>query len=117
MWFISGKQGQGTQYLIYQHNIPTLQILSHPKATISQFNIIDQDRKQVSREAREATHIRRCNPACQDLVSSYIFIYITCKCILINSLACWYLYLLVNPNKDKPCLLKLCRSLFLRVIA
>ena len=32
---------------------------THPKAGISQFTIIDQDRKQVSREAREAIPIRR----------------------------------------------------------
>ena len=34
----------------------------HPKADISQFKIIDQDRKQVSREARETINIRRNNP-------------------------------------------------------
>ena len=33
---------------------------NHPKGNISQFKIIDQDRKQVS---REAIHIRRNNPA------------------------------------------------------
>ena len=32
---------------------------NHPKADISQFKILDQDRKQVS---REAIHIRRNNP-------------------------------------------------------
>ena len=32
---------------------------NHPKADISQFRILDQDRKQVS---REAIHIRRNNP-------------------------------------------------------
>ena len=36
---------------------------NHPKADISQFKILDQDRKQVSREAREAIKIRRNNPA------------------------------------------------------
>ena len=36
---------------------------NHPKADISQFTIIDQDRMQVSREAREAIHIRKNNPA------------------------------------------------------
>ena len=35
---------------------------NHPKANISQLKIIDEDRKQVSREAREAIHIRRNNP-------------------------------------------------------
>ena len=44
---------------IFQHTI----IHNHPKADISQFTIIDQDRKQVSREAREAIHIRKNNPA------------------------------------------------------
>ena len=55
-----GKQGQGKQYLIYQHNIPTLHSLNHPKVNISQLKIIDQDRKQVS---REAMHLRKYNPA------------------------------------------------------
>ena len=36
--------------------------MTTPKADISQFTIIDQDRKQVSREAREAIYIRRDNP-------------------------------------------------------
>ena len=36
---------------------------NHPEVHISQFTIIDQDRKQVSREAREVTHIRKNNPA------------------------------------------------------
>ena len=37
--------------------------LNHPKANISQFKIIEQDRKHVSRDAREAIHIRRNNLA------------------------------------------------------
>ena len=44
---------------IFQHSTTC----NHPKADISQFKILDQDRKQVSREAREAIHIRRNNPA------------------------------------------------------
>ena len=44
---------------IYQHSSTH----NHPKADISQFKIIDQDSKQVSREAREAIHIQRSNPA------------------------------------------------------
>ena len=44
---------------IYQHSSTH----NHAKADISQFIIIDQDSKQVSREAREAIHIRRSNPA------------------------------------------------------
>ena len=39
------------------------------------------------------------------------------QCILINSIACWILYILVIPNKDNLCLLKLCRSLFLSLNA
>ena len=34
-----------------------------PKADISRFKIIDQDRKQVSKEARKAIHTRRNDPA------------------------------------------------------
>ena len=56
-----GKQGQRTQYLIYQHQHSITH--NQPKADISQFTIIDQDRKQVSREAREAIHIRKNYPA------------------------------------------------------
>ena len=44
---------------IFQHSTTH----NHPKADIFQFKIIDQDRKQVSREAREAIHIRKKNPA------------------------------------------------------
>ena len=44
---------------IFQHSITH----NHPKADISQFTIIDQDRKQVSRHTREAIHIRKDNPA------------------------------------------------------
>ena len=55
-----GKQGQRTQYLIYYCNIPIMHNLQQPQTNISQFKIIDQDRKQVS---REAIHIRRNNPA------------------------------------------------------
>ena len=43
----------------FQHS----SISNHHKADISQFKIIDQDMKQVSREAMEAIHIRRNNPA------------------------------------------------------
>ena len=34
----------------------------HSKVDISEFKIMKQDRKQVTREAREAIHIRRKNP-------------------------------------------------------
>ena len=35
---------------------------NHPKAKISQFKIIEQDSKQVAREARKVIHIRTNNP-------------------------------------------------------
>ena len=44
---------------IYQHSTTH----NHPKVNISQFKIIDQDRQQVSRGAREAIHIRSNNAA------------------------------------------------------
>ena len=44
---------------IFKYNITR----NHPKADLSQFTIIDQHRKQVSREAREAIHIRKNNAA------------------------------------------------------
>ena len=43
----------------YQHSVSS----NHPKANISHFKIIDQDGKQVAREATEAIHIRINNPA------------------------------------------------------
>ena len=55
-----GKQCHGTHTsstsAIFQHCTTH----NHPKANLSQFKIIDQDRKQVS---REAIHIGRSNPA------------------------------------------------------
>ena len=53
------EQNNSSTTAIFQHSITHI----HPKADISQFTIIDQDRKQVSREAREAKHIRKNNPA------------------------------------------------------
>ena len=52
---------QNTSYTgaIFQHSTT----YNHHKADISQFKIIDQDTKQVSRKAREAIHISRSNPA------------------------------------------------------
>ena len=62
--------GESSRYLesrVKEHNASSnsatfqhCQTHNHPKANISQFKIIDQDRKQVS---REAIHIRRNNPA------------------------------------------------------
>ena len=43
---------------IYQHNVSS----NHPIVNNSYFKIIDQDSKQVAREAREAIHIRINNP-------------------------------------------------------
>ena len=42
---------------IFQHSTTH----NHPKADTSQFKIIEQDRKEASREARESIHIRRNN--------------------------------------------------------
>ena len=52
-------QGKQPTSAIYQHSSTQ----NHPKADILQFKFIDQDSKQVSREARKAIHIRRTNPA------------------------------------------------------
>ena len=46
---------------IFQHSTT----YNHPKGDISQFKVIDQDRKQASREAREALHIRMNNLSTQ----------------------------------------------------
>ena len=53
------EHNTSTTNAIYQHSSTH----NHPKADISQFKVIDQDSKQVSREAREAKYIRRTNPA------------------------------------------------------
>ena len=62
-----GKSSRFLESRVKEHsNLSTSAIFQHcttlnyPKANISQFEIIDQDRKQVS---REAIHIRRNNPA------------------------------------------------------
>ena len=44
---------------IFQHSTTC----NHPKADILQFKILEQDRNMFPREAREAIHIRRNNPA------------------------------------------------------
>ena len=56
------KQDLRTQHLRYCATFQHSSINNHPKADISQFKIIDQDWKHVSREARKAIHIRRNNP-------------------------------------------------------
>ena len=83
MWFISGPMLMRTAILLtleYQADAwkvrireydtsSTSAVFQHctthnnPTANISQFKIIDQDRKEVSTEAREAIPIRRNNPA------------------------------------------------------
>ena len=64
--------GESSRFLenkIMEHNTSTTSAMYqhrsthyHLKADISHSKIIDQDRKQVSREAREAIHIKRTNP-------------------------------------------------------
>ena len=44
---------------IYQHTVSN----NDHRADISHFKIMDQDSKQVAREAREAIHIRINNPS------------------------------------------------------
>ena len=51
------EQNQRTQQSCLQYNLPTVSN-NHPKANIFHFKIIDQDSKQVAREARETIHIR-----------------------------------------------------------
>ena len=65
--------GESSRYLesrVKEHNTSSTSTIfqhwttdNHPKANISQFKIIDQDRQQVPREAREAIHTRRNNLA------------------------------------------------------
>ena len=79
MWFISGPALMRTAILLTlenqsetwkEQNISSTSTIfqhctahNHPKANISLIKIIDQDRKQVFREAREAKQIRRNYPA------------------------------------------------------
>ena len=65
-----GESSRCLESRVKEHSISTTSTIfqhrttcNHPKADISQFKILDQDRKQVSREAREAIHIRRNKPA------------------------------------------------------
>ena len=53
------EHNTSTSSAIYQYSSTHI----HPKVDISQFKIIDEVSKQVSREAREAIHIRMTNPA------------------------------------------------------
>ena len=53
------EQNTSSTRAIFQHCTTH----NHTKANISQFKITDQDRKQVSREARKVMHIRRNEPA------------------------------------------------------
>ena len=48
-------------HLVEQYS-NTTQLTTKTKANVSQFIIKDQERMQVSREVREAIHIRRNNP-------------------------------------------------------
>ena len=63
-----GESRRCLESRIKEHNTSTASAIfqhssTHNQTDISQFEIIDQDRKQVSPpEAREAIHIRRSNP-------------------------------------------------------
>ena len=83
MWYINGPALRKTAILLILENLVDAKKVGSrnktPQPLVPSFNIappitilrlmfhklkiIDQDRKQVSREAREALHIRRNNPA------------------------------------------------------
>ena len=63
-----GESSRCLESMFKEHNTSATSVIfqhssthNHHKADISQFKIIDQDRKEVSREAKEAIHIRRNN--------------------------------------------------------
>ena len=66
----TGEPSRCLESRIREHNISSTSAIfqhctthNHPRANTSQFEITDQDRRHVSREARDAIHIRRNNSA------------------------------------------------------
>ena len=49
---------EGTDSAIYQHCITKV----HPLPKVNQFKVIDQEKSQITREAKEAIHIRKVDP-------------------------------------------------------
>ena len=49
---------EGTNSAIYQHCITK----GHPLPKVDQFKVIDQEKSQITREAKEAIHIRKVDP-------------------------------------------------------
>ena len=49
---------EGTNSAIYQHCITK----GHPLPKVDQFKVIDQEKSQIAREAKEAIHIRKVDP-------------------------------------------------------
>ena len=49
---------EGTNSAIYQHCITK----GHPLPKVDQFKVIDQEKSQITREAKEAIHIRKSDP-------------------------------------------------------
>ena len=49
---------EGTNSAIYQHCITK----GHPLPKVDQFKVIDQEKSQITREAKEAVHIRKADP-------------------------------------------------------
>ena len=49
---------EGTKSAIYQHCITK----GHPLPKVDQFKVIDQEKSQITREAKEAIHIRKSDP-------------------------------------------------------
>ena len=49
---------EGTNSTIYQHCITK----GHPLPKVDQFKVIDQEKSQIAREAKEAIHIRKVDP-------------------------------------------------------
>ena len=49
---------EGTKSAIYQHCITK----GHPLPKVDQFKVIDQEKSQIAREAKEAIHIRKSDP-------------------------------------------------------
>ena len=63
---------EGTNSAMYQHCITK----GHPLPKVDQFKVIDQEKSQIAREAKEAIHIRKADPELNKNVGKMVIPYI-----------------------------------------
>ena len=83
----TGESSRYLENMAVQFTYPAFPITT-PGTNISHLKIIDHDVRQVSREAREAIHIRN-NPACNNNSSGATSIHL---CIRLNRCTLWQTY-------------------------